>query len=195
MKNTREFELAWVGLKPGLHEYAFTLGDSFFKEMEAPEEFSNWDVAVKLFFEKHSTFFRLRFEVGGRVTVACDRCADPFPLQLWDEFSLIVKLAGEDDAETGEEEADVVFIPRSETVLNVAEWLYEFSLLSVPLQRLHPDNADGSSGCNPEVLKMLGHMQEGAENAAPRDTRWAGLEAFKDRAFEEDDDASKEVNN
>jgi uncharacterized metal-binding protein YceD (DUF177 family) len=187
MKNTREFELAWVGLKPGLHNYEYTLGDSFFKEMEAPEEFSDWSVHVKLFFEKHSAFFRLRFEVGGTVTVACDRCADPFSLELWDEFSLIVKLAGEDEEEAGDEEADVVFIPRSETVLNVAEWLYEFSLLSVPLQRLHPDNADGSSGCNPEVLKMLGHMQEEAEAAAPVDTRWAGLNAFKDSTFDEEE--------
>ena len=196
MKNTREFELAWVGLKPGLQAYVYTLGDSFFKEMDAPEEFSNWGVTVKLFFEKHSTFFRLRFEVGGTVTVACDRCADPFPLVLWDEFGLIVKLAGEEDEEVGEEEADVVFIPRSETVLNVAEWLYEFSLLSIPLQRLHPNNADGTSGCNPEVLQMLGHMQENAAAAAPADTRWAGLEAFKGPAFEEEsDEEPQDANN
>ena len=197
MKNTREFELAWVGLKPGLHEYAYTLGDSFFKEMEAPEEYSDWAVNVKLFFEKHSAFFRLRFEVGGTVTVACDRCADPFPLALWDEFNLIVKLAGEDEGEDADGEADVVLIPRSETVLNVAEWLYEFSLLSVPLQRLHPNNADGSSTCNPEVLNMLGHMQEEIEAPAPLDTRWAGLEAFKNTAFDDDsdDEDPKEVNN
>ncbi len=197
MKNTREFELAWVGLKPGLHEYVYTLENAFFQEQEAPEEFLDWHVTVKLLFDKQPSFFRLRFEVGGTVTVACDRCGDPFPLQLWDEFGLLVKLAGESDLEVAEEEADVVFIPRSETVLNVADWLYEFSLLSVPLQRLHPNGPNGSSGCNPEALKLLGHMQEEAEEALQpaRDTRWDGLNAFKDGAFEEEGDEPKEVNN
>jgi uncharacterized metal-binding protein YceD (DUF177 family) len=196
MKHSREFEIAWMGLKPGVHEYQYELGDRFFEAMEAPAEYSHWNVAVKLRFERQVSFFRLHFDVGGTVTVACDRCGDPFPLQLWDEFDLLVKLSGEDEATGEEDDADVVFIPRSETVLNVAEWLYEFSLLSVPLQRIHPPKSNGEAGCNPQALNLLGQLSESdtPDDAdtpdagdSGTDSRWAGLKAFKDKNFEAED--------
>ncbi len=189
MKNSREFEIAWMGLKPGVHEYQYDLDDRFFREMDAPAEFSDWNVTVKLRFDRQMSFFRIHFDVGGKVTVACDRCGDPFPLQLWDEFNLLIKLSGEEDTESTEEDADVVFIPRSETVLNLAEWLYEFSLLSIPLQRIHPNNAEGQPGCNPQALQLLGKLGEHApeDDQAPdgNDSRWEGLKAFKDKNFED----------
>ncbi len=189
MKHPREFEIAWMGLKPGVHEYQYELGDRFFGELDAPAEYSNWNVVVKLRFDRQATFFQLHFDVGGKVTVACDRCGDLFPLQLWDEFNLLIKLSGDEEAVTAEEDADMVFIPRSETVINISEWLYEFSLLSVPLQRLHPDSPDGQPGCNPQALQLLGKLAEPHPEENPEqpptgeDSRWEGLKVFKDKDF------------
>lgn len=191
MKHSREFEIAWMGLKPGVHEYQYELGDRFFRDMDAPAEFSDWNVVVKVRFDRQMSFFRLHFDVGGKVTVACDRCGDPFPLQLWDEFDLLIKLSGEEDAVGTEEDADMVVIPRSETVINLAEWLYEFSLLSVPLQRIHP-NVNGQPGCNVQALQLLGKLaephpdqDETTEGPSENDSRWEGLKAFKDKNFDD----------
>lgn len=179
MKRTREFEIAWQGLKEGAHQYEYVLDDAFMEAHDAPEELHGWHATVALTFEKHASFFRLHFDVGGHVTAPCDRCGDEFVLKLWDEFDLIVKLLGETEEEKDEnDDADIVFIPRSETVLDISNWLYEFVLLSLPLQRLHPARPDGQPDCNPEALKLLNRL---SESDRPSNNIWKGLEAFKDK--------------
>lgn len=183
MKNSREFEIAWQGLKLGVHNYTFTLDDTFMQAKSAPAEFFNWKATVGLRFDKHESFFMLHFDVGGTVNTPCDRCGDDFELKLWDEFDLLVKLSGEDDEHTEDEDADVVFIPRHETVIDISDWLYEFTMLAVPLQRIHPDRADGTPGCNPEALRLLGDLagqegsgEESSEDVQPANTIWKGLQ-------------------
>ena len=183
MKNSREFEIAWQGLKLGVHNYQFTPDDAFMQAHSAPAEFFNWTAAVGLRFDKHESFFMLHFDVGGTVHTPCDRCGDDFELKLWDEFNLLVKLSGEDDDLSEDGDADVVFIPRHETVLDISDWLYEFTMLAVPLQRIHPDRPDGTPGCNPEALRLLGDLagqeisgEASDENIQPANTIWKGLQ-------------------
>ncbi|MEO6832622.1 MAG: DUF177 domain-containing protein, partial [Chitinophagaceae bacterium] len=162
-----------LGLKEGEHVYDFTVGDVFMQEHGAPEELKNWAAAVHLRFVKHLSFFQLHFDVSGTVIVPCDRCGDEFLLNLWDEFELIVKLSGEDDklAER-QDEADVAFIPRSETVLDISNWLYEFVMLSVPLHKVHPDDA-----CNPKALQLLNELS--VHEDVPGNSVWNGLKNIK----------------
>ncbi|MBS1630049.1 MAG: DUF177 domain-containing protein [Bacteroidetes bacterium] len=177
MKHNREFEIAWLGLKLGEHIYEYSIGDAFMKEHGAPPHTSNWKAQVVLRFDRQQSFFRLYFDISGSVTVPCDRCGDDFSLQLWDEANLLIKLTGEDDeAESPDEEADVAFIPRHETVIDISSWVYEFVLLSMPLQCLHPDGQ-----CNPEALKLLNQL--GQAEDAPEHNIWNGL---KDISIEEE---------
>ena len=177
MKHSREFEIAWQGLKPGPHTYVYDINDRFMREREADESFTDWSAQVTLLFDKHESFFMLHFDVDGKVTVPCDRCGDDFTLRLWDEFDLVIKLTG-DDAGTIEDEDDVVFIPRSETVIDISKWIYEFLMLSVPLQHIHPDTADGEPGCNPQALHLLDRLSEPGEPS--QNPLWKGLETLKE---------------
>jgi uncharacterized metal-binding protein YceD (DUF177 family) len=178
MKHNREYEIAWQGLKPGPHTYVYDIDDRFMLEREVDESFKNWDAHITLVFDKHENFFMLHFDVDGNVTVPCDRCGDEFKLRLWDEFDLVIKLTG-DDVDKIEDEDDVVFIPRHETVIDISNWLYEFLMLSVPLQHIHPDKADGSSGCNQQALKLLDKLSEHPEEHT-QNPLWKGLEALKE---------------
>ncbi len=178
MKHNREFEIAWQGLKPGVHTFQYEIGNRFLEDREIESEIQELDAQIKLTFDKKVNFFMLHFDVGGTVTLPCDRCGDDFQLQLWDEFDLLIKLAGE-DADEIDEESDVVFIPRSETVIDISNWLFEFVMLSIPLQRIHPDNPDGSSGCNPQALNLLNQLRETEEE--PKRDIWKGLEALKNK--------------
>ncbi|GAA4463580.1 hypothetical protein GCM10023093_12380 [Nemorincola caseinilytica] len=177
MKHNWEFEIAWQGLKPGPHTYIYDIDDRFMQEREAGTEFRNWNARITLGFDKHENFFMLNFDIDGKVTVACDRCGDDLELRLWDEFDLLIKLTGGDDEHMPDDEDDVVFIPRSETVIDISAWLYEFMMLSVPLQRIHPDRPDGDAGCNPEALRLLDRLSEGEAKAD--NPLWKGLEALK----------------
>jgi uncharacterized metal-binding protein YceD (DUF177 family) len=176
MKHNREYEIAWQGLKPGPHTYVYDIDNRFMLGREVDESFKDWNAKITLEFDKHESFFMLHFDVDGEVTVPCDRCGDEFRRKLWDEFDLIIKLVGE-DAEPIEEEDDVAFIPRSETVIDISKWLYEFLMLSIPLQHIHPDKADGTSGCNPEALNLLNKLSETAEPA--KNPLWKGLDKLK----------------
>lgn len=179
MKHNREFEIAWMGLKPGVHVFQYELDDQFMKERDPEnEEVKAWNVKVNVKFDRQTSFFMLKFDVGGTIKVSCDRCGDDFDLELWDEFSLLIKLTGESGDEQEDEDADVVFLPRSETVIDIADWLYEFVMLAVPLQRIHPDKADGNPGCNPQALKLLNSLTETEE--PPKNDIWKGLEALKE---------------
>ncbi len=177
MKHTREFEIAWQGLKPGEHTYIYDLDDQFMQERGAGEDFRNWNARITFTFDKHENFFMLHFDVDGNVTVGCDRCGSEFELRLWDEFDLVIKLMGLDGEEMPDEEDDVVFIPRSETVIDIADWLYEFTTLSVPLQHIHPDKPDGTPGCDPAALDLLGKLTENEHHT--ENELWKGLEALK----------------
>ena len=186
MKHNREFEIAWLGLKVGEHVYDFSIGDEFMRSHGAPGDTHDWAAQVKLTFDRQQSFFRLHFDISGSVVTLCDRCGDEFSLQLWDEAALLIKLTGDDDDEhkEPEEEADVAFIPRNETVIDVSGWIYEFVLLALPLQRLHPEGA-----CNPEAMKLLNQL--GATEEAPEHDIWKGL---KNITIEEEAPKSKTQN-
>jgi uncharacterized metal-binding protein YceD (DUF177 family) len=178
MKRSMEFELAWQGLKLGEYVFDYQLDSSFLKERGGlPDGIVDIEATVKLKLEKHDSFFELHFDIDGFIITPCDRCGDDFKLSLWDEFDLIIKLSDADKLEELEDEADIVFVPRSETVIDLGKWLYEFLVLSIPLQRVHPENEKGESGCNQEVIKLLKQFAEQPEEK--KNNIWKGLESIK----------------
>ena len=178
MKNSRVFEIAWQGLKLGEHELIFDLDDKFLMWKYPETEYKQLNVQIKVTFDKQVNFFMFHFNIDGSLVVPCDRCGEEFELSLWDEFDLLVKLNDVEDEDQIEEEADVVFITRSETVLDISDWLYEFLMLSIPLQKIHPQDAKGNDTCNPDVLAFLKQSAEALEQEN-KNTIWKGLDSIK----------------
>jgi len=178
MKNSRVFEIAWQGLKLGEHELIFDLDDKFLMWKYPETEYKQLNVQIKVTFDKQVNFFMFHFNIDGSLIVPCDRCGEEFELSLWDEFDLLVKLNDVEDEDQIEEEADVVFISRSETVLDISDWLYEFLMLSIPLQKIHPQDAKGNDTCNPDVLAFLKQSAEALEQEN-KNTIWKGLDSIK----------------
>ncbi len=167
MGNRREYEIAFVGLKPGLHEFQYEIEDKFFTDFKQ-SEFTNCRALVNLTLEKNTSFMMLKFEVGGKVDVNCDRCGNTLGVELWDEFNMIVKLVENPDQMNAEEEdADIFYISRNESHLHVAVWIYEFITLSVPMQRMCNDEEIGGPQCNKEVLAMLKKMEASSNENNP----------------------------
>lgn len=178
MGNKREFEIAFVGLKPGVHVYEYTILDSFF-EKYGVQDFTNCNATVKLSLDKNNGFMQLHFDVGGTVEVDCDRCGNTIYKQLWDEFDMIVKLVeNPDEMNEQEEDPDVYYISRTESHLHISDWIYEFVSLSVPMQRQCPDDEQDESTCNKAVIEKLQQMEEEVKKQA--NPLWSGLDKFKD---------------
>ena len=174
----REYDIAFVGLKQGIHEYQYQVNDKFFEAYQE-QDFRNCKANVKLTLDKQNGFMLLKFEIGGALEVTCDRCgSNVLPMNLWDEFNVVVKLAEDpDNMNEQEEDPDVYYIGRGESHLHVADWIYEFINLSIPMQRMCSEEKMGSQFCNNDVLDMLskaGDQPNHAENPI-----WKGLEKIK----------------
>lgn len=178
MNFRRDFEIAFVGLKPGIHHFEYEVDNKFFSHYET-QEFSNCRATVKLELDKKAGFMLMKFDVGGVVDVSCDRCGNPLPLDLWEEFRVMVKLVDNpDEMNAQEEDPDVHYISRGESHLHLADWIYEFINLSIPLQKMCAPDEVGGPQCNKEVLAKLEKIEIDKANDLKR--LWKGLDQFKD---------------
>jgi uncharacterized metal-binding protein YceD (DUF177 family) len=177
MSNRREYEIPFVGLKPGFHEFNYEITDKFFEAYQQ-QDFKNCSVNIKLSLDKKNGFMLLKFEVAGKIEVICDRCGNSLPIELWDEFNILVKLVEEPEImNRQEEDPDVYYISRGESHLHIADWIYEFINLSIPLQRMCNEEQIGGKYCNKEVLNMLRQMEHKKDKRV--NPLWGGLEKFK----------------
>jgi uncharacterized metal-binding protein YceD (DUF177 family) len=177
MAGRREYEIAFVGLKPGVHEFSYEIDDKFFAAFPE-QEFKNCRAQVKLLLDKHTSFMMLKFEVGGTVDVTCDRCGNPLQLTLWDDFEVLVKMVDNpEELNNNDEDPDVFYISRTESHLYVGDWIYEFVNLSVPTHRMCDEKDISETRCNMEVLKMLQQMND--ENKKTENPIWKGLDKFR----------------
>ena len=178
MNSRRDFDIAFVGLKPGIHEFEYDINDQFFAEYQE-QDFTNCIAHIKLTLDKKSGFMLLRFEVGGKLQLPCDRCGNTRPFDLWDEFNIVVKMVEDPQVmNEQEEDPDVYYISKGESHLRISDWIYEFINLSIPMQRMCNEQEIGGPYCNKEVLDMLARLD--AQKSRPESTLWKGLEKFKD---------------
>jgi len=177
MGKMREYDIAFVGLKPGIHEFHYEVDNKFFENFSNPD-FYNCHASVKLTLEKSSTLMLLKFDIDGSVEVTCDRCGNPLELTLWDEFNLVIKpVENAEEMNNSEDDPDIFYISRTESHLHLASWIYEFVLLSIPNQRMCSEDEKGGPQCNKEVLAMLERMKNTTfENNHPLQK---GLEHFR----------------
>lgn len=166
VKHEREFMLPLAGLSLGLKQYSFELGTDFFT-FEAYEDIFDGKVFVVLDLEKRENMIELSFHLEGWIEVACDRCGDSYHQSISGDQSLILKFG-----DHYEEESDEIFlIPADLHEFDIRQLLYEYSVLLLPLRKVHPEDTDGNSGCNQEVLNRLEQLKP-QENIDPR---WEAL--------------------
>jgi uncharacterized metal-binding protein YceD (DUF177 family) len=178
MSGRRDYDIAFVGLKPGVTVFNYALGDEFF-EAEKPSDFQDCHAQVKLSLDKHPGFMQLKFEIGGTTEMQCNRCGNPLEINLWDDFEVVVKLVDNpEEMNENNDDPDVFFIARTDSHLNVKDWLSEFIQLSMPTYPACDEREMGGPKCNKEVLAMLQKSTENEENTS--NPIWKGLDKFKD---------------
>jgi len=185
MSHRRVYEIAFVGLKPGIHEFNYEIDDKFFDEFlqgssdGQQQDFRNCRARIKLTLDKKNGFMLLKFELGGQLEVTCDRCNNNLPIDLWDEFNIIVKIVDEPQVmNEQEDDPDVYYISRGEGHISVEKWIYEFINLGIPMHKTcNYENMDGPD-CNKEAKEMLKKLE--ADEDKKENPIWKGLEKFKD---------------
>ena len=113
-------------------EYEYSLENKFFADIDA-DQVQKGKVKVKLIVKKMSMMYELNFDIEGYVIVPCDRCLDEMQLPVKTADRLIVKFG----KEYSEESDEIVVIPEEEGIINVAWFLYEFIVLTIPIKHVH----------------------------------------------------------
>ena len=153
MENHGLYTILFKGLSLGKHVYDWTIDGGFFKSYEM-SEISDACIQVQLTLVKRSRFLELHFALNGWVEVSCDRCLDPLKLDLMSEAEMYVKFDDHGGKDTSDE-LDVIVLSYDDDRLDVAQYLYEYAHLNLPLRRIHPDDAQGRSTCNAEMIRKL----------------------------------------
>jgi len=175
MKN-REIEkytISYMGLKEGSHLYDFEIERSFFNVFEN-SEIQDGQIKIALELEKKPNMMILNFGWEGMVKVECDRCAEVFDHPVRGEQELYVKFGQKttDDSEELSELDDVVVLQMNESKINLAQFIYEFIILSLPLKKVHGEDTDGNSLCNKEVIQKLEKLSSYGQVDEETDPRW-----------------------
>ena len=152
MKNTKEYLIPFIGLKLGKHHFEYQISNAFFEIFDY-NEYQNSDIKVNVVLEKKSTLLELSFKHKGVVNVPCDLTSEDFDLSIKGKMKLIVRF-GEEFNNDNEE---LLILPHGEFEIDLAQYIYEMIVLSVPLRRVHPGVKDGS--LNTEALTKLNELK------------------------------------
>lgn len=171
MNKLQQYEIAFKGLKEGPHQFKFKVGDVFFSHFkEAYIHRGNIDIVVDL--DKRSNLLVLEVQFSGSIKTTCDLCCEEGDLPISGKEQLLVKFT-----ETPGEEEQVIYLMPGETTLNIAQHLYEFIALSVPIRKVPCADKYGEPTCDSEALNLIGNTEE-SENINPI---WAELDKLKNK--------------
>ncbi|MFY7987388.1 MAG: DUF177 domain-containing protein [Flavobacteriia bacterium] len=170
MNNLKEYLIPFVGLKIGKHQFDYQIDNTFFKNFDY-DEFNAVSVKVNIVLEKKSTMLELDFKHKGTVNVPCDVSGEEFDLPIKGKLKLLVKFG---DAFNNDNE-ELLILPHGEFQVNVAQYIYESIVLSVPLRRVHPGIKDGSLTDVIDKLESLSPKEQKEEQNNDIDPRWENL--------------------
>ncbi|OEK05351.1 YceD family protein [Roseivirga misakiensis] len=176
MKALREFDIHIFKLSNGEHNYQFDISDSFFELFEN-EMFSKGKLIANVSLQKSSSMIQMDFQVEGIVELTCDRSLDLFDHPLSFESRMLFKY-GDEEKELSE---DVMVITKDCQTINVADLLFEFIGLEVPMKKLHPRFQEEEDDNDDELVVVYSSKEEGDEQEEEGDVdpRWAALKNLK----------------
>lgn len=165
----KEFLISFVGLKLGKHRFEYQINKLFFESFDY-HQFEDIAAKVKLTLDKKENLLELSFKYKGNVNIPCDLTGVYFDLPIKGKLKLIVQF-GEEYNDDNEE---ILIIPHGEFQINVAQYIYETIVLSVPLKRVHPGVKDGSIDVS-NYQKYVAYKADEEEIQEEIDPRWEKL--------------------
>ncbi len=170
MMKQKEYSIPFSGLKQGKHEFKYKIENKFFESFEY-SEFNGANIDLTVILNKTSTMLELDMKAFGVVNIDCDLTSEPFDQNIASKLDLVVKFGDE----FNDEDDELLILPHGEHQVNIAQYVYEMLVLSVPQKRIHPGVKDGT--LKSEALEKLAALQpkETKENKDENDPRWDTL--------------------
>jgi len=171
MSNLKDYVISFRGLKIGDHEFDFQISDSFFEAFEY-SRVKRGNISLKVILNKADTMLRLDFIFKGSVNTDCDSCGEGFDFPIDFSERLILKFSDQEEEDTEE----VVFLPSSAYQVKLAQYLYEYVNLALPMRLTHPEDEEGNPSCEEIDLEEFEDFKESEDDMDPR---WDALKKLK----------------
>ncbi|MBT8196362.1 MAG: DUF177 domain-containing protein [Bacteroidia bacterium] len=159
-------------MKNGEHNFNYEVGQEFFEAFNEESEI-NGQFNVKLNLLRETRMMVLQFDISGFLNSECHLCLEPFKFEMNEQKKLIVKFG----QETSSENDEVMILAENVDELNVAEHIYDYINLAVPLRIVHPEKDNGEPGCDENALKKIEEYKH--HETESDDPRWQALKKIK----------------
>lgn len=193
MDTVRKYSIAYKGLSTGEHTFDFEIGDDLFQLFEN-QEIKSGKCRAEIRLVRAERQLRLGVSIRGEVIVECDRCLGDCALPVDYAGELVVKFSDE----IREYDGETMWISAAQDYIELAQYLYESIVLSLPYQRVHPEGA-----CDPDMLRRfrivsdeeferIEQQAQRQEAPAAEDERWTrSLETLKERMEQEEEEKKR----
>jgi uncharacterized metal-binding protein YceD (DUF177 family) len=161
---SKHLDIPFVGLKQGVHNFNFEIGNTFFDDFPF-SIIEKGSVSVELSLDKKDTVMVGTYKISGSVLTNCALCNELFDAPIKGEMNIYYKFGDEK-----EEDENLIVLSSEAYKIEPAQQIYE--LITVSLNA-NPRHKEGE--CNQEVLSLLRSYQRGAEENEESDPRWDKL--------------------
>jgi len=167
-----QYIVHFSGLKDGKHDFSFEIGKELFVFYEN-NEIIDANIVIKALLEKKTSHLSFKFEINGTIKTNCDRCLEVLELEIQDYPELYINF-GENTSDITDID-DTMILSRSEDKIDLSKHFYDYIIINLPIQKIHPTDKNGESTCNPEMLKKLESYRVQESNQEKTDPRWDKL--------------------
>lgn len=164
-----DYLISFKGLKQGKHHFDYKIDKKFF-DLFTYDDYLDANIQAEVILVKKSTLMELTFHIKGDVLVNCDLSGEEFYQPIEGTLDIIVKF-GE---KFNNDDEVILILPHESHRLDVAQYIYETTVLSTPIKRVHPGVLDGS--LKSEALEKLKELENKKEKKT--DPRWDKLKGL-----------------
>lgn len=178
MNQLRQYDINIIGLETKRYEFDYSSDKAFFQSLEQ-QLIMEGGIQTHLILDKSETMIRLDFSISGWVERTCDRSLDLYNEQVDTRQTLFLKFADRNEELTDE----IELIERNTATVNVARYIFDYIVLSMPMRGLHPrfrDEEDQDDDLlNGKIIYSsdapLADDEEPKEEKTVMDPRWEAL--------------------
>lgn len=185
MKKIHKYDIGIAKLSDKKHEYAFDLNDSFFKLFDQ-SIINGGNLEAKVTLDKTELLLTLDFQIQGDLNLTCDRTLEEFAYPVNVQETLLVRFG----AEELELDDNAIQIRPDTNKLNVAQHIFDYLGLAVPMKKLHPrcvaEDKQKELDEDAEVMHIFStgtasgpENGEGGDDDSSADPRWDALKKIK----------------
>ncbi len=170
----KDYNIVFSSLSLGHHTFEYEVDSKFLEVLFDYHELPGLEAQIKIDLMKQNTMLEFSFAMKGKLPVHCDISGKPYLQDLTNQFELVVKF-GE---AYNDDDDEILILPQGEYEINVAQFIYELIVLSLPSKYLHPDVLAGD--VDDETLALLDKYMPGSDEQKDEkddeiDPRWSKL--------------------